>query len=152
MASGLNVYDSFESALEGCGEYVTLLHGVSMYPLLRSCKDPVLIHPLSGEAARYDIVVYAKPDRFVVHRVLEVRPECYVIRGDNCVAKEYVPREAVRGIVAGFWRSGRYISVSNRWYRAYSRLWVAINPLVRLCHLCRRYANAARLRLHKLFK
>lgn len=138
MIPGLNIYDSFESALEGCGEYVTQVHGRSMFPMLRSGKDPVLIHPLSGGAVRYDVVVYAKPDRYVVHRVLEVRPDCYVIRGDNCDAKEYIPREAVRGIVVGFWRFGRYVPVSNRWYRAFSRIWVAVNPLVRLWHFCRR--------------
>lgn len=152
MSTSAGIYGNFEEALAGCGEYVTQVRGVSMYPMLRYRRDPVLIHPLSGELRRYDVAVYAKSDRYVVHRVLDVRPDHYVIRGDNCSAKEYVPKEAVRGVVVGFWRSGRYIPVTDRMYRAYSRLWVAINPLVRLHHLLERCARVIVRRAAGLMK
>lgn len=135
-------YDSFEQALDKCGEYVTQVRGVSMYPMLRYMKDPVLIHPLVGALKPYDVVVYARGDRYVVHRVLEVREKFCIIRGDNCVAKEYVPMGAIRGIVVGFWRFNRYIPVTDRMYLAYSHLWVAINPLVRLHHRLKSVAMA----------
>ncbi len=137
MNPAVESFENFEAALAGCGEYVTQVRGVSMYPMLRYRKDPILIHPLDGPVRPYDVVVYALTDRYVVHRVLEVHPDLYVIRGDNCVGKEYVPRRLVVGIVVGFWRFGRYVPVTNGLYRAYSRLWVALNPLVRLAHRVR---------------
>lgn len=127
-------YENLVALLKETGEYVTQVHGVSMYPMLRYRKDPVLIHRAEKELKPYDIAVYDRGDNYVVHRVLEVRNDIYVIRGDNCIGKEYVPKEAVVGIVAGFWRFGKYISVENKTYQFYAHFWVAINPLVRLTH------------------
>ena len=127
-------YGNFEQALSGCGEYVTQVSGVSMYPMLRYRRDPVLIHPVQGELKRYDVAVYNRGDGYVIHRILDVRPDIYVFRGDNCLSKEAVPKSLVVGVVVGFWRvprsgaQGRFVSVENRCYRTYSRLWVALNP------------------------
>lgn len=137
-------FDNFEELLQKTGEYVTQVRGVSMFPMLRYRKDPVLIHPVTGELRPYDVAVYAKTDRYVVHRVLEVRDCLYVIRGDNCIGKEYVPKGDVRGVVVGFWRFGRYIPVENTLCRMYAHVWVAINPLVRLVHRCRSLASAVK--------
>jgi len=142
-------YDNFEQLLSHSGEYVTQVRGVSMYPMLRYRKDPVLIHPASGTLKPYDVAVYARSDRYVVHRVLHVRDDIYIIRGDNCTALEYVPKSDVRGVVVGFWRFGRYIPVSNRLYLCYAHLWVAINPLVRLYHRLHGYASAVK---HRIFR
>jgi len=131
-------YRNFEELLRSEGEYVTPLSGDSMYPMTRSGKDPVLIVPADKPLKRYDVAVYAKPGRYVVHRVLECRPDCYVIRGDNCVAKEYVPFDDVIGVVSGFWRGGRFISVTDFRYKVYSRVWVLVNPLVRAHHFIRK--------------
>ena len=140
-------YENFEQLLSQSGEYVTQVRGVSMFPMLRYRKDPVLIHPVTADLKPYDVAVYASANRYVVHRVLETRDDLYVIRGDNCICKEYVPREAIRGVVVGFWRFGRYIPVENKLYRAYAHFWVAINPLVRLSHKLRGYASAIKHRL-----
>lgn len=116
--------------------------------MLRYRRDPVLIHPVRRELERYDVAVYDRGDGYVIHRILEVRPDCYVFRGDNCVGKEIVPRSLVKGVVEGFWRiprgggEGRFISVRNRLYRFYSRVWVALNPLdVRIVGLMGRLSS-----------
>jgi len=131
-------YRNFEEALRSEGEYVTILNGSSMYPMVRHQKDPVLIVPADKPLKRYDVAVYERPGRYVVHRVLRCRQGYYIIRGDNCVAKEHVPADDIAGVVSGFWRNGRYIPVTNPWYKAYSRVWVIINPLVKLHHFIRK--------------
>lgn len=127
-------YRNFEEMLLSEGEYVTILNGSSMFPMVRHGKDPVLIVTADRPLKRYDVAVYRRPGRYVVHRVLECRPDCYVIRGDNCVAKEHVLATDIVGVVSGFWRNGHYVPVTNCWYRAYARIWVMINPLVRIHH------------------
>lgn len=128
-------YENFEQALSRGGEYVTQVREVSMYPMLRYRRDPVLIQPVRQELKRYDVAVYNRGDGYVVHRILEVRPHSYVFRGDNCIGSEIVGKDLVLGIVTGFWRvpskggTGRFVSVENRWYRLYSRIWVALNPV-----------------------
>lgn len=143
-------FDNFEELLQKTGEYVTQVRGVSMFPMLRYRKDPVLIHPVVGELKPYDVAVYAKTDRYVVHRVLEVRDNLYVIRGDNCIGKEYIPKCDIRGIVVGFWRFGRYIPVENTLYKIYAHVWVAINPLVRHMHRCKSLASAVKRTVYSL--
>lgn len=155
MEGSFDNYANFEQALSSCGEYVTQVRGVSMYPMLRYRRDPVLIHPVRQELKRYDVAVYNRGDSYVIHRILEVRSDCYVFRGDNCIRKEIVPRSLVTGVVVGFWRAsrhgvcGRFVSVGDRCYRIYSRVWVALNPvnvlLVRFMRRLRTYANHSRL-------
>jgi len=131
-------YRNFEEALRSEGEYITSLKGSSMFPIVRHGKDQVLIVPAGKSLKKYDVAVYAKPGRYVVHRVLECRQGYYVIRGDNCVVKEYVPAEDIAGVVSGFWRNGHFIPVTNCWYKIYARIWVMINPLVIVYHFIRR--------------
>jgi len=131
-------YENFESLLASQGEYVTTVRGISMFPLLRYMKDPVRIVPVDRELKRYDIVAYAREDRYVVHRILRVRPDVYIIRGDNCDCREYVPKENIRGVVSGIWRCGKYYPASSPILQIYARIWVAINPLVRICHFVKR--------------
>lgn len=127
-------FDNITHLLESTGQYVTQVHGVSMYPMLRDRRDPVLIVPASGPLKPMDVAVYNRGDSYVVHRVLETRPDHYIIRGDNCISIENVPKGDIVGVVAGFWRGRHYIPVSNLIYRLYSRLWVNINPIVKLHH------------------
>ena len=42
-----------------------------------------------GRLKKYDVPLYKKGDSYVLHRVMEVLPDSYIIRGDNCDQKEY---------------------------------------------------------------
>lgn len=140
-------YPDFRTQLKETGQYITVVRGVSMFPMLRNTKDPILIVPAVGELKPYDIAVYNKTDRYIVHRVLEVKSDHYVIRGDNCDNVEYVPKNLVEGKVEGFWRFGKYIPTGSRWQRIYAHLWVTINPLVRLTHNTRQILFALKSKL-----
>ena len=66
-----------------------------------------------------------------MHRIVQVRPEDYVIIGDNRLQKEYVTDDSICGVLAGFYKDGkRYVDCQNsRRYRLYSRVWVALYPV-----------------------
>lgn len=130
------------------GFFVAAPNGNSMYPMVRHQKDPVFIQPAGGMLKKYDVAVYRQTGRYVAHRVLECRPGYYVTRGDNCVAKEQVPAGDIVGVVSGFWRHGRYIPVTNPLYKAYSRVWVTINPLVKAHHFIRSAVRSVLKSLH----
>lgn len=49
----------------------------------------------------------------VLHRVIGVLPEGYLIRGDNCIGTENVRREAVLGKLCGIQRNGDCIEVTD---------------------------------------
>ena len=81
--------------------------------------------------------MYTRPNQQgVIHRVLRVRDDDYIIAGDNCWRREYVPKDQVRGIAVSFYRKGKWIGTDNRWYRCYARLWTDLffirRPILRL--------------------
>lgn len=132
-------YLNIRQLLAERGEYVSLVSGVSMYPMLRYKKDPVLIHPINRALKKYDLVLYAKGEQYVIHRILKVCDNHYVIRGDNCIGKEFIPKEDILGLIVGFWRGSHYISVENILYRIYAKFWVFLNPLLRLSRKLQSY-------------
>ena len=83
----------------------------------------------------YKRQLYRRPsDPYVLHRIIEVRPDSYVILGDNCIAKEYGIRdEDILGVLTSFQHNGRTVSVSDWRYRLYSRVWVFFQPVRIFC-------------------
>ena len=66
-----------------------------------------------------------------MHRIVSVKPDHYIIIGDNLLRKEYVTDDMIIGVLRGFYKNGRrYVDLDkNRFYKLYSRLWVALYPL-----------------------
>ena len=110
------------NALETKGEFVTLIKGISMWPLLRQNKDIVVITKPIGELKEGDVPLYKRCnyDFLVLHRILKVRDNDYVIRGDNTYSLEYVPKDYVVGVLKGFYRNGKYYDCNEcRGYKVY---------------------------------
>ena len=106
------------------GKYFSVPKGRSMWPMILNKQGIVEIHKLTVPARRYDVVLYIRgEDQGVIHRVLHVREKDYVIAGDNCWQKEYVPKDKVMGIAVRFYRKGVWYEVSDRRYRFYTHLW-----------------------------
>lgn len=109
--------------------------GVSMRPMLRQGKDSVELSPLPAQLKKYDLPVYQYPSgKYVMHRVVAVREDCYVCMGDNTYSYEYIKPEWMIGVVSAFKRGDREISVDAPLYRLYSRVWVALFPLRKVIH------------------
>ena len=112
--------------------------GVSMWPMLRNRYDVMLVVPAARELRRYDVALYRRGEKYVLHRVVghyeNGSEKGYVICGDNCVTLEYIPCENVLGVLSGFYRDGHRIDCeTSRGYHAYSKLWVALFPVRKVC-------------------
>ncbi len=135
--------------LEKCGKYFSVPRGVSMRPMLKDREDIVEIHRLTQPARRGDVVLYILgEEQGVIHRVLRAREKDYIIAGDNCWRKEYVPKERVVGKAVRFFRKGRWYEVTDRRYLAYARLWTGLFPIRRPLFYLRDRARAALGRFH----
>ena len=118
---------SYEQFLEQNGSLTYTNVGVSMLPLLRQRRDLFIVKKKGEERCRRgDVVLYHRPpDQYVLHRIIEVRPEDYVLLGDNCVKKEYGIRdEDILGVMTGFVRNGKEHQVSEPAYRIYRAVWL----------------------------
>lgn len=133
-----------EDVLASEGFYMGPPAGVSMWPMLRNRHDVMLVVPARGELRRYDVALYRRGGKYVLHRVVghfdRGSEKGYVICGDNCVTLEYIPCVDVLGVLRSFYRDGRHIDCeTSRGYHAYSKLWVALFPVRKVC----KGANAA---------
>lgn len=97
--------------------------GVSMWPLLREGRDMfTLRHKTEARCKAGDVVLYRRPpNQYVLHRIIDVRENDYVILGDNCVQREYGIKDSdILGIMTGFIRNGQEYSVDSTGYRLYT--------------------------------
>lgn len=127
---------TLEESLVKNGFLTYRIRGVSMQPMLRQGRDLFTVVPKGSERCKkYDVVLYRRPsDPYVLHRIIEVRPDSYVILGDNCIAKEYGIRdEDILGVLTSFQHNGHTVSVSDWRYRLYSRGWVFFQPVRIFC-------------------
>ena len=122
--------------------------GVSMLPLLRQGKDLFTVTKKTTERChKYDVVLYRRPpSSYVLHRVIQVRENDYVILGDNCVNKEYGIRdEDIIAVMTSYVRNGKTHSVKEPGYQLYSHVWVNFAwlriPLTRLVWKLKRAAH-----------
>lgn len=112
------------------GIYVGTVNGTSMRPMLRNKKDTVIIRPLTGKLKKYDVALYKKRNMYVLHRIVKIESNGYVICGDNCVNLERdITDKQIIGKLEGFYRGEQQISLNNFWYKLYCRIWVALYPM-----------------------
>lgn len=132
---------SIEETLQKQGVYVSTTAGVSMYPMLRDRRDTIVIRPCQERLKKYDVPLYRRGEKYVLHRIIAVLPDGYLIRGDNCIAKEHVKEELVIGVLDGFFRGERRVNMQGAGYRLYVRIWCAVFPLRLIANKIRAIAN-----------
>lgn len=115
---------SFEEMLKVKGYLLYTNVGVSMMPLLRERRDIIEIRPLQGRAKRYDAILYKHGNKYILHRVLKVRPQDYVICGDHNFRREYgITDDQILGVMTRVIRDGKSIYPTDWKYRLYVHLW-----------------------------
>lgn len=136
---------TYEKYLDEHGTLTYTFSGISMNPMLKQGRDLFTVKKKTEERCRkYDVVLYRRPpDQYVLHRIVEVRKKDYVILGDNCIAKEYgITDEEILGVLTQFVHNGRTVTVENRFYQLYARIWYAFYPVrmigKRVRKICRR--------------
>ncbi len=116
---------SFRELLKQDEKLVYTNQGDSMRPLIRQGRDLVVIEPIRGKLKKYDVPLYQRDSgEFVLHRILQIRPDGYVLCGDNRWKREYgVQDRHMIGVLTAVIRDGRELSVDDWRYRLYTHLW-----------------------------
>ena len=123
---------TYEEILAQEGKLVYTNVGVSMLPLLRQGRDLFIVEKRGPDRLKAgDVVLYRRPpDKYVLHRIVQVREKDYVILGDNCVNREYgITDDDILGVMTGFVRDGEQHTVTERGYRLYRFLWLHGAPV-----------------------
>ncbi len=122
---------TYEEFLDKNGSLTYRFRGISMKPMLRQDKDLFTVVKKTDERCKkYDVVLYRRAGQYVLHRIVKVLPDGYIILGDNCMYKERNITDAdILGVLVSFCRGGKNVSIDNIWYRCYSKVWYYLYPL-----------------------
>ncbi len=123
---------SIKEYLLTSGEYYTTPHGDSMWPLLHNKKDAIRVVSVTGRLKKHDVALYIRPNgQYVLHRVMKVCPDSYVMCGDSQFTLEPgVKDEQVIGRLDGFYRGEKYHTVRDLSYKIYVAVW-CLSPRIR---------------------
>ncbi|MBQ7202382.1 MAG: S24/S26 family peptidase [Eubacterium sp.] len=122
---------SIKEIIDKYGKYTGLTSGTSMLPLLHQGKDTIIVVKNEDRLKKYDVALYVTSyGKYIMHRVIEVHDDHYIIVGDNLLKKEYVTDDMICGKLVGFYKNGKhYVDCENsKGYKLYSRVWVALRP------------------------
>ena len=118
---------TFEDFLGERGHLVYTNVGTSMMPLLRQRRDIIEIRRKdpTTRCQKYDAVLYKRGSKYILHRIVKVRPNDYVIVGDHCIWREYgITDDMILGVMTRVFRDGKTIDVNtNKLYKLYVHLW-----------------------------
>lgn len=121
-----------EDVIKESGVWVSTTSGYSMYPMLKDRRDTIVIRPYTGRLKKYDVPLYKRNENYVLHRIIKVLPDSYIIRGDNCVTKEYgITDENILGVLSECYRKGKKLNLNGILYKLYCRFWHYSFPIRR---------------------
>ena len=153
---------SYEEILASGDTLVYTNVGRSMMPLLRQRRDLLIIEKKPpGRLKKYDVPLYKRGKKYILHRIVKVTEDGYVIIGDNNTFYEYdITDDQILGVLTGFVRNdpagierfmfwkkdrkmkGRRCSVTDPAYLAYVHLWCDFLParifILKAVRRCRR--------------
>ena len=125
-------HKTFEELLDENGYLVYTNVGYSMMPLIRQHRDLIEIRKKGSERCKkYDVVLYKRGDKYILHRILEVLPEGrYVIAGDNNTFLEKdITDEHIIGVMTKVIRDGKQVTMDDKMYQAYVHMWCDFYPV-----------------------
>ena len=79
---------------------------------------------------KYDVVLYKRGENYILHRILRVLPDGYIIAGDNNTLLEYdIKDEQIIGVMVRVIRDGKEIRMTEKKYRLYVHIWCDFYPV-----------------------
>ena len=139
--------------LEQNGEISGRTVGKSMIPLFRSGKDIAIIKKIDRKLKVNDVLLYRKKDtdEFILHRLIKIDENGYVIRGDNRYSVEKnITDDDIIGVMTAFKRNGKYYECGKSiFYRIYVFYIRASYPFRRLLHKFRSFIKVIKWKILK---
>ena len=136
--------------LEQDGTFRFYPRGTSMYPVIREGKDCVILKAVPEKVKKYEAVLYKRRNgAFVLHRIVDIKDGCFVMRGDNQYVKEYgIAPEQLIGVVYMVQKDKKHHDTCALYYRCGIYIWVKTwwirKPIHRVLSLVKRVLRKTR--------
>lgn len=105
--------------------------GTSMLPTIKEGRDQVLLTSVPEKLKKYQIILYKRKDgTFVLHRIVRIKGDTYVMCGDNQYILEVgIRRDQMLGMVCGIVQDGETIDPESKEQRRKAAVWVETRTL-----------------------
>ena len=119
--------NDYRKTLDERGVTAFVAYGRSMWPTIKNGKHSVVIAKKAERLAPYDVALFLRGNGApVLHRVVEVLPDGYLMQGDGLTYTEKIDEDSVIGVLQGFYKGKRFIDASDekhlkkvrRWYKS----------------------------------
>lgn len=111
---------NIEKELDRTGILLQTTVGDSMEPMLKNRENIVVLKKTDGILRKHDLPLYKRPNgKYVLHRIIKVRKNDYIVCGDNRWKTEIVPHGWVIACATGYYKNGSFISVNDKGYCKY---------------------------------
>ena len=140
-----------DSVINSGGEFKIISKGTSMLPMLRDGVDTVVIVKKPEKLKKGDTVLYVRNSgEYVLHRIIKVKKDGFVMRGDNHFISEYpIFENQIIGFLTAYIRDGKRTEHTDFKYRIYSFYVVHFMPFR---FVAKRSLRLLKRVLRKLFK
>ena len=140
MNNTISIHDWHQMASKGdVAPARILLNGNSMFPLVRKNRDYVKIFAIDSELQIGDIVLFhdSKSERFVVHRIWNIKEDMVLTWGDNCSYPDaWISKDSVWGKVKLVERGRRKIVPDPKKGLRWAKFWHRAGKVYRYFGRC----------------
>lgn len=112
------------------GVLLSSTKGNSMNPFLKE-GDVAVIEKKRGRLSLSDVALYAREEKLLLHRVVKVTEEGYLIRGDNAFIDECVEEKDVLGVMIERIREEKRLFPSDDQWKRYAKRSLKTYPVRR---------------------
>lgn len=140
-----DVIQIIKEKLNSGGTVTFTPHGTSMYPMLRSGEDVVVLKKPEGRLNYLDVALYQRGNGdFVLHRVIGFNKDgSYIFCGDNQFYKERgITDDKIIGVVTAFYRKGKHYTDESLSYRLYRSAWEYLKAPMRMLYSAHRMSKS----------
>lgn len=122
-------------------------NGISMLPTIVGGRDTVTIAKPTNKLKKFDIILYRrKSGQFVLHRIIDLDGDGYILCGDNEVYPEKnIEQNQIIGVVTRYTRKGKIIEVDSKKFISDAKKRVNSRPF-------RQFIFRAKNKLKRIFR
>lgn len=136
--------ESLEDIIKRTGCLCTEIKGTSMNPLLRQGVNKVYVEAPKGRLKKMDVALYKRSGGdYILHRVINVCDDGYVMCGDNHYVLEYgVTDDNILGVMRGYYSGEKYVDVEKSFkYKFYVNTYARFFFIRKIVNLFRKAFN-----------
>ncbi|MBU1145845.1 MAG: S24/S26 family peptidase [Firmicutes bacterium] len=126
-----DIIDLIKENLSNDGSASLKIKGNSMFPFYKDGKTEVtLIKPIFP-LIKLDVILYHVQEKHILHRIVAVKDEGYVVCGDALKENEFVKQNQIEAVVISHKNKEKLILETQFFYRLMVRKWLFLKPIRR---------------------